>query len=41
MGQPKGREGFEKFMVAVEPRLRVALIALYGPDRGRRRRPMR
>ncbi len=29
------REEFEDFIVGAEPRLRVALVAAYGPDRGR------
>jgi len=30
-----GAEGFEGFVARVEPRIRRALVALYGPDRGR------
>jgi DNA-directed RNA polymerase specialized sigma24 family protein len=35
VGQPGLRKEFEEFVAASEPRLRVALVAAYGPDRGR------
>jgi DNA-directed RNA polymerase specialized sigma24 family protein len=35
MGRLENQEEFTTFMAAAEPRLRVALIAAFGPDRGR------
>jgi hypothetical protein len=35
LSRPATKEEFEQFMAIAEPRLRVALVAAYGPDRGR------
>jgi DNA-directed RNA polymerase specialized sigma24 family protein len=35
MRKPEQRDEFEDFMAVAEPRLRVALVAAFGPDRGR------
>ena len=35
MGGDSGEAGFREFVVGVEPRLRTALVAAYGHDRGR------
>jgi DNA-directed RNA polymerase specialized sigma24 family protein len=35
LSEPTTRVEFEQFMAVTEPRLRVALVAAYGPDRGR------
>jgi RNA polymerase sigma factor (sigma-70 family) len=35
LSRPSTKEEFEQFMAVAEPRLRVALVAVYGPDRGR------
>jgi DNA-directed RNA polymerase specialized sigma24 family protein len=35
MEEPDRRDEFQEFMRLAEPRLRVALVATFGPDRGR------
>ena len=35
LSEPTTREEFERFLVDAEPRLRTALVASFGPERGR------